>query len=181
MTTIELNKARQTLAEKIADRLNQSLRQSGVLAPSKPKTLAAFGLASKDILEDLLTDRESVVALASLLEATPDEDSWLKTEEAAKKMGFSRPYVVALIDAGEFGAGASKTVKGHRRVKASAVEKWLRDHEVSPERKAQAESSDDTEFFDVPELSSTEQAALAAHVERMRGNSLAHRPTRKRA
>ncbi len=88
----------------------------------------------------------------------------------------------ALIDAGEFGSGASKSVKGHRRVKASAVEQWLRDHEVSPERVAQTESSEGTEeFFDLPELQAPEKAVLKAQIKEAKGKSLAHRPLRKRA
>jgi excisionase family DNA binding protein len=186
MTATTLNKAKQTLTSKIADRLSNSLLRSGVLASGKPEAMAAFGSASKAILEGLLSDRESVVALESLLEVSAKavrvEDPWLKTEEAARKMGFSRPYVAALIDAGEFGASASKSVKGHRRVKASSVEKWLRDHAASPEKKAQAESSEGMgEFFDAPALQAAEEAALSARIKHARGQSLAHRPTRKRA
>lgn len=176
MTVMTLTEAKQELTSKIADRLRQSLKAS-----------AAVGAVSKAILEGLLADRDSVVALTALLNGAvaveaPGDDLWLKTEEAAKEMGFSRPYVNALIDAGEFGSSASKTAKGHRRVKASAVKKWLRDHEVSPERIAQAESSDAMEeFFEVPELSSKESAKLAKRIEQARRDSLHHRPAPKLA
>jgi excisionase family DNA binding protein len=183
MTTMTLTKAKRELTTKIADSLSQSLKGSGAVAP---RAFAALDTASRAIVEDLLTDRESVVALTALLEAAAvvseaGGDPWLKTEGAAKKMGFSRPYVAALIDAGEFGAGASKTGNGHRRVKASAVEKWLRDHEVSPERMAQARSSNTMEeFFEVPKISAEESAELARRIEQARGESMNHRPVRKR-
>ena len=185
MTAMTLTKAKQALTTKIANRLSKSLKGSGALAAG---SLAACGSASKDLVEGLLADRDSRAALAALLEAASvplvDEgiDPWLKTEEAARKMGFSRPYVAALIDTGEFGAGAAKTAKGHRRVRASAIERWLRDHEVSTERRVQAEASDSlVEFFEAPKTSGKQAAKLAARIEQARREAMAHRPSRKRA
>ena len=182
MATMTRTKAKTELTSRIADKLGQSFRRSGSLAQ---KARAAFRLASEEIVEALVSDRKAVAALTVLLDArvtVVEADPWLKTEEAATKMGFSRPYVAALIDAGEFGTGASKTVKGHRRVKASAVEKWLRDHEVSSERRALAASSDGmAEFFDVPTLPSEDSAKLEARIRKARDDSLSHRPPPKRA
>ena len=185
MNRLEVNKAKQTLTKKISSRLDQSLRSSGLVTPSKPGASRAFGMASQDILEDLLTDPEALVALWCLFKDNSENPSaqseWLKTEEAATLMGFSRPYVAALIDAGEFGADAAKTSGGHRRVRASAVEKWLKDHAVTPSRKSQVESTDDAEFFEVPELTSTSRESLIAEIQSMRSQSLHHRPPRRRS
>jgi excisionase family DNA binding protein len=182
MITMTPTKARKNLSSMITDRLAQSLRGAGTLPP---KTFAALGPASRSIVEGLIADRKTVLALTTLLEAAEvatdkGHDPWLKTEEAAQLMGFSRPYVTALIDAGEFGTGASKTGKGHRRVRASAVEKWLRDHQVQPVKREQAQYSNDmAEFFELPKLTQTKTRKLARIISDARDESLKHRPTRK--
>jgi excisionase family DNA binding protein len=184
LTSITLSNAKKELTSKIADRLSQSMKGSAVLAP---KSSVAFGTVSRALVEGLLSDRDAIVALTKLLneamaKETGGNDPWLKTEEAAAKMGFSRPYVNALIDAGEFGSGAAKTARGHRRVKSSAIDKWLLEHEVSPASVAQAESTDGMEeFFEVSELSPAQSNKLAKRIENARQNSMSHRPARKRA
>ena len=52
------------------------------------------------------------------------EDTMLTTEEAAKLIGRSRPWVAMLIDSNEL-AGAAVSRGGHRKVPKSSVLDWL--------------------------------------------------------
>lgn len=54
-------------------------------------------------------------------------DPMLTTEEAAKLMGRSRPWVAMLVDSGEF-PGAEVSRGGHRKVPKSVVLGWLERH-----------------------------------------------------
>jgi len=187
MTTITLTKARETVSSTIADGLRNGISQLTGLLPDKKGDLAIAGV-SQDILKELLLDPDSAQALLALLESSQalsrDGGDWLKTEEAAKRMGFSRPYVAALIDAGEFGMNVSKSEKGHRRVKASAVDQWLRDHRVVSSKEeiaAQLSKADPVEFFEAPTLTGKERGELTKRINEGRNESLKHRPIRKRA
>jgi excisionase family DNA binding protein len=56
--------------------------------------------------------------------AKDKSDPMLTTEEAAKLMGRSRPWVAMLIDSGEL-PGAEVSRGGHRKVPKSSVMEWL--------------------------------------------------------
>lgn len=55
-------------------------------------------------------------------------DDLIGTEDAAKLLGVSRPYVAMLIDQGQI-QGATKTVGGHRRIARAAVLAWKSQHQ----------------------------------------------------
>jgi excisionase family DNA binding protein len=55
----------------------------------------------------------------------------ISTEDAAKLLGMSRPYVAMLIDQGQI-QGAIKTIGGHRRIARSAVLVWKNQHQNAP-------------------------------------------------
>lgn len=187
MTATTVTKAKETVRSTIADGLRHGFEQfAGHL--SDRKGASAIAGISRDILEDLLSDPESSKALLSLLVISSAHqrqgDQWLKTEEAARRLGFSRPYVAALIDAGEFGADVSKSEKGHRRVKSSAIDQWLLEHRIggsNEERKAPLLHADPAEFFELPRLSDKERDGLAKRIKDGRKESVKHRPARKRA
>jgi|GEM_PF-7046137 len=67
---------------------------------------------------DSIEDQELIV-----IDAHPDEDSYLKSEEVEKLLGMSRPTCNALLDGGKiFG---HKTEKGHRRFSKKSVFAYL--------------------------------------------------------
>lgn len=64
--------------------------------------------------------------LLAVLPAVTD-DPMLSTEQAARMIGCSRPYVAMLIDQGQL-AGAAKSAGGHRKVPTSSVLAWIESH-----------------------------------------------------
>ncbi|KNH08585.1 hypothetical protein BRCH_01709 [Candidatus Burkholderia brachyanthoides] len=65
--------------------------------------------------------------VASALSATSDSKlKWISTEEAAKKSGFSRPFIAAAIDSGVYSGRVNKTPKGHRRVLSGEFDDWIK-------------------------------------------------------
>lgn len=55
-------------------------------------------------------------------EATAPEDEWISAQEAAKRCGFSRPFVAALLDSGCYQGEVRRTPGGHRKVLAGEFE-----------------------------------------------------------
>ena len=51
-------------------------------------------------------------------------EGWLTTEQAAEKMGFSLPYVVALLASSDFEGKTIRNGYGIFRVQAAAVHDW---------------------------------------------------------
>jgi len=49
-------------------------------------------------------------------------EEWISTQEAAKRCGFSRPFVAALLDSGAYQGKVQRTPGGHRKVLASEFE-----------------------------------------------------------
>ena len=56
---------------------------------------------------------------------------WLTTEDAARLSGFSRPFIIALLDGPLYTGQVTRTDKGHRRVNRSEFEDWLKKASVS--------------------------------------------------
>lgn len=50
------------------------------------------------------------------------QDEWITTQEAANRSGFSRPFVVALLDSGAYKGRVNRTDGGHRKVLAGEFE-----------------------------------------------------------
>jgi excisionase family DNA binding protein len=170
----------------IASELQSGFSRFGeYLSDKKIGATSIVGSISQDILDCLLADPK---ALRSLLttsaKSSQAEGEWLKTDEAAKRMGFSRPYVAALIDAGEFGAGSTKSAGGHRRVLASSVDKWIDDHGVitsKDDRQTLIRSFDRTEYLEEPALSAEEREQLLKRIAAGNAESVKHRPSKKAA
>ncbi len=80
-----------------------------------------------------------------------ESDPMLSTEEAAKMMGCSRPYVAMLIDQDQL-PGSTKTAGGHRKVPKSSVKAWIESHKVSgsTDYRAAARAAG---MYDIPERS----------------------------
>lgn len=100
--------------------------------------VAAYGLAmvlTEDSAAATRLRMDFITALAHL-EATKgtgkekqsnDGELLLTTAEAAARLGMSRPYVSMLCDQGKLG-DVSRSEGGHRRIRQSAVEAYLRTH-----------------------------------------------------
>lgn len=141
MTTLSRDKTRgSTRAQKdplvlVADGLVSKLPSLGSRA--RPAVLKALHELLDGVDEAARITRTQMqkhlieVADSLLSSAATDkqEEHMLTTEEAAKIMQCSRPYVAMLIDQGQL-PGAMKTAGGHRKVPQSSVEDWVASHTV---------------------------------------------------
>jgi hypothetical protein len=93
---------------------------SALLAPEQTRALR---MSSKALSTLSLHIADRVMASEELLEtlgkfAPKDRVEWLTTEPAARRSGFSRPFIAALLDSTSFEGRVFKSEKGHRRVNA---------------------------------------------------------------
>lgn len=51
-----------------------------------------------------------------------EQAKWISTQEAAKRCGFSRPFVAAMLDSGSYPGKVRRMPGGHRQVLASEFE-----------------------------------------------------------
>ena len=93
------------------------------LAAELKELLDGDGSASRD-LRLAMSIYLVEVANRGSRKARHKSDSMLTTEEAAKLMGRSRPWVAMLIDSNEL-PGAEVSRGGHRKVPKSSVLDWL--------------------------------------------------------
>lgn len=86
-----------------------------------------------------------------LLTGLPAKEDMLSTEEAAKLMSCSRPYVAMLVDRKRL-AGAVKTAGGHRKIPRAAILAWIESNppekEVDSDYKAAARKAG---MYDIPD------------------------------
>jgi excisionase family DNA binding protein len=79
-------------------------------------------------------------------------ESWLTTEQAAEKLGFSLPYVVALLNSSDFKGQFIRCGDGIFRVQSASVEAWMTKNGVnfptSEEDLALLREPTPSEFFD---------------------------------
>jgi excisionase family DNA binding protein len=187
-------KAESSIGEQLLLAFNEVRKAHPILGKVDEATFLEF---RQIFLHRILNDKIASENLRALLTGTvafgvsqepkspnSEVDSWLKTDDAAKRMGFSRPYVVALIDAGEFGDGSIKTPSGHRRVKASAIVKWMSDHGVSHpltlEHEAVLDAVDGPAFFEQPKaLSKTAKSRLMKSIQAQKAESLKYKPAHR--
>jgi excisionase family DNA binding protein len=117
----------------IAERLTSRLPKLGTKA--KPEVLMALHelLDGPDETARLIRTQMQIY-LAKVSDALLSEqtraaasDQPLTTEDAAKLMQCSRPYVAMLIDSGKL-TGSYLTAGGHRRVPKSVVLAWITEH-----------------------------------------------------
>jgi len=57
--------------------------------------------------------------------AVKKDKEWLSTEDAARMSGFSRPFIIALLDGPTYSGTVNRTERGHRRVLTSEFKQWL--------------------------------------------------------
>jgi len=85
--------------------------------------LKSIRAMSTKVVDSLIENPKFHEALGQI--PTKQGKEWLTTEEAAKISGFSRPFVVALLDSGIYKGAVNRTEKGHRRVLASDFREWM--------------------------------------------------------
>lgn len=122
-----------TVASRLASRINKPKTKQSVDAKSLLAALHALldGLdqESRDARLALQMHLAQVnYRLLAGLSAAAD-NPLLSTEEAARMIGCSRPYVAMLIDQGQL-PGAEKSAGGHRKVPKSSVLAWIESHKV---------------------------------------------------
>lgn len=77
------------------------------------------------------------------------KSEWITTQEAANRCGFSRPFVVALLDSGHYLGEVRRTAGGHRKVLASEFETLvLKASAHAPKTLAQARKAVDVTQLD---------------------------------
>ena len=134
------------------------------------------------IVVKLLEDPDAREELRQLLGATEevDGDKLISSEDAAKMMGFSRPYVNAILDSPEFKGKVIRVNSGHRRVNVSSIRQWMKDHSVRPtpteEDVALLSEPTDPAFFDEPVLNASERESRRTEIMEGRRQSLKFRP-----
>jgi hypothetical protein len=85
--------------------------------------LKSIRAMSTKVVDSLIENPKFHEALGQI--RTTQGKEWLTTEEAAKISGFSRPFIVALLDSGTYKGAVNRTEKGHRRVLASDFREWI--------------------------------------------------------
>lgn len=107
------------------------VRCASALRVALPRELKARGAALQgvdiDALADSLARRVAKLADAPLGKGRAQGKAlasieWISTQEAAKRCGFSRPFVAALLDSGAYTGKVHRTAGGHRRVLANEFE-----------------------------------------------------------
>lgn len=181
MPTMTKTSARKLLVEAIAKELDIVLHHEGTRSPPSKASKEQMGVSFvSGRIADLIVKDDMLAQCVSILH--PNIERWLKTEEVAEKIGFSRPYTAALLDSDEFEGLVQKTEGGHRRVKSSAVDAWMESRGVKPVSRP-AENilrNSPAEFFDEPTLSAEEEAAVLAKVKNWNEQSRKHRPASRR-
>ena len=80
----------------------------------------------------------------------PSASDFISTTEAAKILGFSRPYVVMLIDQGQI-PGAILSTGGHRRVSMAAILALQQKHSKDQDAPSIRKDGQQTGAYDTPE------------------------------
>jgi len=149
---------------------------------AKAKASRKGAAAVVGALVDVIEKDDQVAGAISVLHPVRSADIWMKTEAVASMLGYSRPYVVALLDSDEFEGKVKRSTGGQRSVLRSDVEAWMESRGLSgpavrPERNILNDSP--AEFFDEPPPEEGQEAALA-RIAAERAESEMHRPARRR-
>jgi hypothetical protein len=75
------------------------------------------------LLNQLMLDDRFIQCISPFVPDQPKE--FLTTEDAARLSGFSRPFIIALLDGGHYPGRVTRTPKGHRRLDRNEFKAWL--------------------------------------------------------
>ena len=138
---------------------------------------------SRQLRIALLGDKEVIKSLRVLVpEFGKIEKEWVTTAQAAEIMGFSRPYMTALLDSSDFAGKVHKSSGGHRRVLASDVRDWMIKNNVhyplTEEDLASLREPVPSEFFEEEDMTPEEEAVRMKEIELADEESMKYRPRR---
>ena len=121
MSAVINQKTKSTLSKIIRDGLAVALRRSVTpeAAVLDAKTVAAVSVL---LVDQLVDDNRFLDCIDSI--ATPKTSEFLTTEDAARLSGFSRPFIIALLDGPLYPGTVIRTPKGHRRVIRDEFMAW---------------------------------------------------------
>ena len=161
-------------------------RCAAALRAALPAELKAHGAALPAVDIDAMAE-----SLARQLTKLTDEPSdkragkaraephseWISTQEAADRLGFSRPFVVALLDSGIYQGKVQRSPGGHRKVLASEFDALVaKASSETPRTLAQARKAVDLTLRDSAEqVSSTERKQSRSRAQAL-ANKLGRRP-----
>lgn len=122
MTASRREKAKKDLVGVLSGELT-SLLSSPERMRGNPMNRQTISMLSLSLAERIIQSETFISRVVEF--APPKESEWLTTEEAARMSGFSRPFIVALLDGDHFEGRVTKTDKGHRRVSGSDFKRWM--------------------------------------------------------
>lgn len=124
MAAPPFNDARDALQRKLTDRLTK-VPASRKLHPEELESLGHEAILALFDSEDTRAALVDALTAHGALGKTA-AGQWMKTDEIASLLGFSAPYVRALLDNEPFFQGkVARTSGGQRRVLASDLRKWM--------------------------------------------------------
>lgn len=183
MAAAPFNDARDILQRAVTNRLRK-VPTSRKLPSEELQTLGHEAIAV--LFEDEVTVKAMVEFLSSqgVLEPTKShERDWMKTDDIARLLGYSAPYVRALLDNEPyFQPRVIKTSGGQRRVRAEDVREWikLKGVRTSEERSKLPDYERETpDYFS--ESRETEAPLLSERQRKARLESVRHRPAKPKA
>lgn len=151
-------------------------RYASVLRAALPAALKAHGAVLPPISMDAMADSlaRKVFKLVGFSPSQQEQASppkpdkvWISTQEAAKRCGFSRPFVAALLDSGAYLGKVQRSAGGHRKVLASEFDALLAQALSSaPATLAQARKAVDVDRLDdAPRVSRAERTQSKARAD----------------
>lgn len=184
MVTIEQNTAREFLEHRVMSRIGHALEREPVANVS----WTAMQKISREAVAALLESPDSMQMFVQVYISEHPEmlarflsgkasRGWLRIDGVAKLLGFSAPYVRALLDNEPFFKGKVEfTTGGQRKVLREHVEEWMRIKDVMTPEERQALPDYERE---TPELGPT--ATPAAELDAKRKARAESRRLRKGA
>lgn len=123
MAAVISQKTKTTLDRIVKNGLSIALAQ---WSDSNSRELSSKELiaVSSNLVAELMKDDQFIECISSIVPAKNKE--WLTTEDAARLSGFSRPFIIALLDSPHYPGTVIRTNKGHRRVDRIEFENWIK-------------------------------------------------------
>ena len=120
----------QKITQKTKDTLTMIVRDGLAVAFSRSTEPKPTGMTAKSVaavssilVDQLMHDRRFIDCMGTIVPAKMKE--WLSTEDAARLSGFSRPFIIALLDGPLYSGKVTRTAKGHRRIARDEFASWL--------------------------------------------------------
>lgn len=120
MDTLISKKTKGTLNKIVRESLAVALNSAEAKSPGmSAKTVASV---SSKLVDQLMSDDRFMACLGTI---APPANEFLTTEDAARLSGFSRPFIISLLDGPLYTGTVTRSPKGHRRVLRGEFIAWL--------------------------------------------------------